>query len=197
MRISRRLFLASAGSLILVCRAGVTQSAKAWRIGFLTPGTTKDAPPYLQAFREGLRALGYIEGQNILIERRFAEGRLEVLPALAEELVQLKVDVIFAGSTPATRAAKGATTSIPIVFTCVSDRVGSGLVTSLSRPGGNITGMMDQAVDLTGKRLDLLKQLVPRLKRVAALGHPASTLWEPTWRDKQPRATCGSTLSRC
>jgi putative tryptophan/tyrosine transport system substrate-binding protein len=148
----------------------------------------KDRTPYLEAFREGLRALGYIEGQNILIEHRSAEGRLEELPALARELANLKVDVIYAPSTNAALAAKEVTNSIPIVFVGPSDPVGSGLVTSLSRPGGNVTGMTDAGIDLTGIRLDLLKQLIPRLKRVAALGDPGSTLWEPTWREAQAAA---------
>jgi len=185
--ISRRLFLASAGTLIFAHQTGA-QTPKVWRIGYLWPSVVKDRTPYFEAFREGLKALGYIEGQNILIEHRIAEGRLEALPLLAEELTNLKVDVIVAPSTPAARAAKEATTSIPIVFVGVSDPVGSGLVTSLSRPGGNVTGMTDIGVDLTGKRLDLLKQIVPRLKRVAALGDPGSTLWEPTWREAQAAA---------
>jgi putative ABC transport system substrate-binding protein len=142
----------------------------------------------VEAFREELRMLGYVEGQNILIELRFAEGRLEAFPALAEELVQLKVDVIVAPYTAAALAAKGATSSIPIVFAAVSDPVGNGLIASLPHPGGNITGTSDVGVDLAAMRLDLLKQLVPRLKRVAALGHPADTVWEPTWREVQAAA---------
>lgn len=185
--ISRRLFLASAGTLIFAYQIGA-QTRKAWRLGYLWPSVVKDRTPYFEAFREGLRTLGYIEGQNIQIEHRIAEGHLEALAALAQELVRIKVDVIVAPSTPAARAAKEATTSIPIVFVGVSDPVGSGLVTSLSRPGGNVTGMTDIGVDLTGKRLDLLKQIVPRLKHVAALGDTASTLWEPVWREVQAAA---------
>lgn len=186
--ISRRLFLASAGTLILAHRTWATQSEKAWRIGYLSASLSKDHAPYLEAFREGLRTLGYIEGQNILIERRFAEGRFEALPALAEELAQLKVDVIVAPQTPAARAAKAVTSLIPIVFVTASDPVGSGLVASLPHPGGNVTGMTDMGVDLAGMRLELLKQVVPRLKRVAALGHPADTVWEPAWREAQVAA---------
>ena len=186
--LSRRLFLVSAGTLILAHRTGAEQSAKVWRIGYLSRGTPT-APGYdLEAFREGLRTLGYVEGRNILIELRFAAGHLEAFPALAEELVQIKVDVIVAPFTPAARAAKEATTSIPIVFAAVADPVGSGLVASLPHPGGNITGMTDVGVDLVGKRFDLLKQVVPHLKRVAALGHPADTVWEPTWRQAQEAA---------
>ena len=109
-------------------------------------------------------------------------------PIGPSQLVHLKVDVIVAPWTPAALAAKAATNSIPIVFTTVSDPVGSGLVTSLPHPGGNITGTSDVGVDLTGKRLDLLKQVVPRLKRVAVLGYPADTVWEPTWREIQAAA---------
>jgi putative ABC transport system substrate-binding protein len=173
------------GILCVPLAAGAQPAGEAWRIGYLSPAGPKDDAPESQAFREGLRALGYIEGQNVLIEFRYSGDRLEALPALAEELVHLKVDVILASSTAATVAAKGVTTSIPIVFAGVSDPVGSGLVASLPRPGGNITGMMDAGVDVVGKRLDLLKQLVPRLKRVAALGNPEDTLWEPVWREAQ------------
>src|SRR5690242_7420101 len=120
-----------------------------------------------------------------MIEYRNAEGRFEALPALAAELVNLKVDVIVALTTPAARAAKGATSSIPIVFTTVSDPVRSGLVASLSHPGGNITGMSDMEVDLAEKHLDLLKQVVPRLRHAGAVGHPADTVWELEWKQVQ------------
>ena len=179
--ISRRFFLVSAGALIL-SRQAAAQPAKVWRIGYLAPGLPDDAL-FLEAFLGGLRALGYIEGQNILLEYRTSEGRVEALPALAEELVRLKVDVIVAPTTPVARAVKGATSSIPIVFTIVSDPVGSGLITSLSHPSGNITGMTDMGVDLVGKQLDLLKQLVPRLKRVGAVGNPADKVWDGVWRE--------------
>ena len=186
--LSRRLFLVSAGTLLLAHRTGAEQSAKVWRIGYLARGGLSDSPYDVEAFREGLRMLGYVEGQNVLIELRFAEGRLAAFPALAEELAHLKVDVIVAHWTSAALAAKAASSSIPIVFTTVSDPVGSGLVASLPHPGGNITGTSDASVDLAGKRLDLLKQVVPRLKRVAALGYPADTVWEPTWREVQAAA---------
>jgi putative ABC transport system substrate-binding protein len=184
--ISRRLFLISTATLILFHHAAA-QPAKVWRIGYLAPGEPED-PRFLQSFVDGLRALGYIEGQNIVIEHRSAEGRLDALPSLAEELVGLKVDILVTPTTPVTRAAKAATTSIPIVFTIVSDPVSSGFVASLSRPGGNITGMTDMGVDLAGKRLQLLKQVVPRLKHVGALGHPPDSLWEPVWREAQAAA---------
>ena len=184
--ISRRFFLASVGPLIFANQTWA-QTPKVWRIGYLTPIAPKDDAPYGHAFREALRALGYIEGQNIVIERRLSDG-LEALPALARELVHLKVDVIVAVSTPAARAAKEATTSIPIVFVAPSDPVGSGLVASLSRPGGNVTGLTDMSVDLAAKRLELLKQVVPRLKRVAALGAALDPVWEPVWKEAQEAA---------
>jgi putative ABC transport system substrate-binding protein len=185
--ISRRFFLSSTASVVLSFPTAA-QAAKVWRVGYLAPGMPDDVS-LLQAFLEGLRALGYIEGQNILIQQRSAEGRFQALPILAKELVHLKVDVIVASTTPAARAAKAATSAIPIVFTIVSDPVGSQLVASLSHPGGNITGISDMDVDLAGKRLDLLKQVVSRLRRVGALGHPADPVWEPEWREAQVAAS--------
>jgi putative tryptophan/tyrosine transport system substrate-binding protein len=180
--ISRRLFLTSTGTLLLAPARAMAQAAKVWKIGYLAPGLPDDAA-FLRAFLEGLQSLGYVEGQNILIERRSTEGQVEALPRLAAELAHLKVDVIVAPTTPAARAAKEATTSIPIVFTIVSDPVGSGLVSSFSHPGGNITGLTDMGVDLTEKQLDLLKQVVPHLKRVGALGHPTDKVWDGVWKE--------------
>src|SRR3954470_23194638 len=116
----------------------IAQPTRVWRIGYLAAGLPID-PLFLQALLDGLRTLGYVQGQNIVIEYRSAEGRFEALPVLAQELVRLKVDVIVAPTTPVARAAKGASSSIPIVFTAVGDPLGAGLVSSLSRPGGNIT----------------------------------------------------------
>jgi putative ABC transport system substrate-binding protein len=177
--ISRRQFLGTAGIAIL-SRQAVAQTQKLWRIGYIAPGLPED-PVFFQTFMEGLRALGYSEGQNIVIVRPATDSR--PLPTLAEELVREKVDVIVAPTTPVARAAKGATNSIPIVFTIVSDPIGSGLVSSFSHPGGNVTGMTDMGVDLVGKQLDLLKQVVPHLKRVGALGHPADKVWDGVWKE--------------
>jgi putative ABC transport system substrate-binding protein len=124
----------------------------------------------VEAFRQGLREHGYVEGKNIVIEWRFAEGKLDRLPALATELVRLKVDVIVSGAPAPTRAAKGATATIPIVMAQDSDPVGSGFVASLARPGGNITGLATLAPEISGKQLELLKEIVPKLSRVAVLG---------------------------
>jgi putative ABC transport system substrate-binding protein len=129
----------------------------------------------LDGFRQGLRELGYAEGKNIAIDYRFAEGKLDPLPDLAAELVRLKVDVILAaGGTPAILAAKKATSTIPIVFPVVNDPVALGIVDSLARPGGNITGFTNRTPELGGKMLELLKEAVPRTRRVAVLGQPGN-----------------------
>ena len=135
------------------------------RIGYLSGGGTR-----IDAFRQGLRELGYVEGKNIIIEWRSAEGKLDHLPALAAELVRLKVDVIVTGGGRATRTAKEATNTIPIVMAQVPDPVGDGFVASLARPGGNITGLSALGPELSGKRLELLKETIPKLSRVAVLG---------------------------
>ena len=143
------------------------------RIGYLL-GTTQEQEPLLEAFLEAMRALGYVEGQNLVMEYRAAEGQYERLPDLAAELVRLKVDVLLAMNTPAALAAKHATTTIPIVMTGVAYPVGSGLVASLARPGGNITGLASLQHELIGKRLELLKAVLPTVSRVAVLWNPAN-----------------------
>jgi putative ABC transport system substrate-binding protein len=147
--------------------AQAQQAVKLHRIGILSP----DLPPpgFLEAFRQGLRELGYVEGQNIAFEVRSAEGYGQRLAALANELVRLKVDVIVAINTPSVQAAKKASATIPIVMTRIADPVKSGLVTSLSRPGGNITGLSFLVDELSGKRLALLKEALPSVSRVAVL----------------------------
>jgi putative tryptophan/tyrosine transport system substrate-binding protein len=159
--------------------ADAQQPGKTARIGFLSlsPGPNPNVD-----MSHGLRELGWVEGQNIAVEYRWAAGREDRLPALAAELVWLKVDIIVTSSTPAALAAKEATTTIPIVVTFVADPVGSGLVASLGRPGGNVTGLTTLAPELVGKRLELLKQLVSRANRMAVLWDPAG-LSERTRRD--------------
>ncbi|HEV8458500.1 MAG TPA: ABC transporter substrate-binding protein, partial [Methylomirabilota bacterium] len=132
------------------------------------------SPHRQEAFRQGLRDLGYVEGRNVVIEYRDAEGNVERLPALAAELVALKVDVIVVGGTPAVLAAKQATKTIPIVFTVAADPVADGLVTSLARPGGNVTGLSNLGPELVGKCLEQLKQAVPGVSRVAVLWQPGA-----------------------
>jgi ABC-type uncharacterized transport system substrate-binding protein len=146
------------------------QPEKVPRIGFLITSSPSAIAPRMDAFRQGLRELGYVEGKNVVIERRHAEGKFDHLPALAAELVRLKVDVIVTSGPTATHPAKGATSAIPIVMTFDDDPVGSGFVASLARPGGNITGLSTLAPEISGKQLELLKEIVPRLSRVAVFG---------------------------
>jgi putative ABC transport system substrate-binding protein len=146
---------------------------KAARIGYLA-ADLKANPHFPEAFRQGLRDLGYVEGHNILIEYRSAEGHLERLPALAGELVRLKVDVLVSEGTPPSVAAKDATRTIPIVFAASADAVGSGLVASLARPGGNVTGLSFLGPETVAKCLQLLKEAVPGITRAAVLSHPGN-----------------------
>jgi putative ABC transport system substrate-binding protein len=153
--------------------AEAQQADKIARIGFVGLNLAAGDPRFLEAFRQGLRDLGYVEGRNLLIEFRDAEGKPERFPALAAELVALKVDVVVAsGGTLGAMAAKRATTTIPIVFTGVGDPVSEGLVNSLARPGGNVTGLSTYMPDLLGKSLQLLKEAVPGVSRVALLLKP-------------------------
>jgi putative ABC transport system substrate-binding protein len=147
---------------------------KIHRIGYLSGGFPSANALRTDAFRQGLRELGYVEGKNIVIEYRYPEGKPDRLPALATELVHLKVDVIITSGPSVTRAAKEATVTIPIVMTNDNDPVGNGFVASLARPGGNITGLSTLGRELSGKRLELLKQIVPRLSRAAVLGTSTS-----------------------
>jgi putative ABC transport system substrate-binding protein len=140
------------------------------RLGFLSGGSPAANAARVQTFRQGLRELGYVEGHNLVIEWRYAEGQLERLPALAAELVRLKVDVIVTAAPGPTRAAKAATATMPIVMAYDSDPVGNGFVASLAHPGGNITGLSSLAPEISGKQFELLRALVPRLSRVVVLG---------------------------
>jgi putative ABC transport system substrate-binding protein len=151
--------------------AEAQQPKKVPRIGYLGGVLPSANAARIEAFQQGLRELGYIEGKNIVIEWRHTEGKLDRLPALAAELVRLKVDIIITGGPPATRAAKEATSTIPIVMTFDPDPVGSGFVASLARPGGNITGLATLAPEISGKQLELLKEIVPKLSRVAVFGN--------------------------
>jgi putative ABC transport system substrate-binding protein len=170
----RREFITVLGSAAAAwpLAARAQQPAKVALIGFLhygSPGPSLE----VDAFRQGLRELGYVEGRNITIEYRFASGQVERMPELAAELVRLKPDVIVTPSTPTSLAAKQATSTIPIVITAVADAVGAGLVANFARPGGNITGLTSISAELGGKRLELLKQVAPKASRVAVLYNPA------------------------
>src|SRR4029077_19356313 len=148
--------------------AWAQQSGKSFRIGFLDPSTASGSAVLLDAFLQEMRKLGWIEGKNLRIEYRFAENKgQDRLPELAADLVRLKVDLIVGADTPSALAAKSATTTIPIVMTNASDPVGAGLIASLARPGGNVTGFSNLATELNTKRLEILKDAVPKLARVA------------------------------
>jgi putative ABC transport system substrate-binding protein len=142
------------------------------RIGYLSGNPSSDTQEAVDAFRAKLHGLGYVEGQNLLLESRYAEGRYERLPQLVADLVRVKVDAIFTFTTPAAQAAKNATGAVPIVFAGVSDPLTVGLVTSFARPGGNVTGVTLNNPELSAKRLSLLKEAVPAMSRVAVLANP-------------------------
>ena len=146
------------------------QSTLLPHIGYLSPTSPSVSPGRIAAFRQGLRELGYVEGKNIVIEYRYAEGKFDRLSALATELVRLKVEVIVTTGPTVTRAAKEATTTVPVVMTTDTDPVGNGVVASLARPGGNITGLSSVAPEQSGKQLELLKEIIPTLSRVAVFG---------------------------
>jgi putative ABC transport system substrate-binding protein len=167
-KITRRTFCSMLLALPFPARA--QQSTKIPRIGFLNATSPSTVAARLEAFRQGLRELGYVEGKNIVVEYRWAEGKIERLPDLATELVGLKVAVIVTASSTVTRAAKEATSTIPIVMSNDNDPVGNGFVASLARPGGNITGLATLYPEISGKRLELLKEIIPKLSRVAVFG---------------------------
>ena len=194
MPLRRRRFLAGLGAAGLGLLAGCgrlpwqAQLAKMPRLGYLTELLDPhDLNPNRTAFLQGLRDLGYVEGETIAIEWRSAEGQLERLPALAAELAGLPVDIIVASGPASIRAAKNATSTIPIVMLGSADPVGTGLVASYARPGGNITGPSMRAPAVSGKRLELLKEVVPGLSRVAALQYGGRQPSPPSGRTRKRR----------
>jgi putative tryptophan/tyrosine transport system substrate-binding protein len=180
------LCLTLCAMLFALCSsAHAQQPTKIPRIGFLIGGSASSAAARTDAFRQGLSELGYVEGKNIVIEWRHGEGKLDHLPTLVAELMRFKVDIIVTtGGTP-TRAAKEATSTVPIVMAQDSDPVGSGFVTSLARPGGNITALSSLAPELGGKRLELLKEIVPKLSRIAILGTSTNPGYAQTIREME------------
>jgi putative ABC transport system substrate-binding protein len=161
--------------LLVFCGAAEAQQPKRiWHIGFLAPGSLASYSTRVEAFRQGLRELGYIEGQNLTVQYRFADGSFERLPQLASELVRINVDAILAGGQPAVHAAKQATTSIPIIMGQAGDPVGAGHIASLARPGGNVTGLSDFTVGVITKRLELIKEVVPKVSTIAVMMNPAN-----------------------
>jgi putative ABC transport system substrate-binding protein len=180
--VDRRAFLSTLTGRLLAAPLAVEaqQTRKIWRIGFLS--LNSDIQPYKRwhaAFREGLRKLGYVEGDNVIIEQRYAAGQVERLSTLAAQLVRLKVDVLVTAPAGSALFAKKVTSTIPIVFIGEPDPVGTGLVASLARPGGNVTGLADAHADLVPKRLELLKQVAPSASRVAILWNPANASTGP------------------
>jgi ABC-type uncharacterized transport system substrate-binding protein len=163
--------LVAAVQLAVEVMAQPEQSTKIPRIGILSSLSPAAVSARMDAFRQGLRELGYVEGKNLVIEYRYAEGKLDRLPALAAELVRLKVDVIVTGGPAVNRSAKESTITIPIVLSFDNDPVGNGFVASLARPGGNITGLSTFAPEISGKQLELLKEIIPKLSRVAVFGN--------------------------
>jgi putative ABC transport system substrate-binding protein len=171
------LVVLGAGALAAPLACFAQQRGKVWRVGYLSPNTISVNSQYTGAFLKGMRELGYVEGKNLVIEWRSADGKLDRLPDLATELVELRVDVIVAVASPAIGAAQKATSTIPIVMAITGDPVGSGFVKSLARPGGNITGLSNMGGDTGPKLLDLLLSVVPNLSRVGVLVTPTSTTY--------------------
>ena len=167
IQLGRREFITMLGGAVGAWPLVAHAQQKLHRVGFMGNSTTALETNLVDAFREGLRELGYEEGRNIVIEYRWADGKYERFPALIAELIAAKVDVIVTAGTPAALAVKKATTTVPLVMVAVGDPVGTGLVPSLARPGGNLTGLSSIAPDLEGKRLDLLREIVPKLSNVA------------------------------
>ncbi len=178
MRLSGPALIATVvlGLLGAAVTADAQQAGKVGRIGFLGNSTAALEADLVGPFREGLRDLGYVEGRNIVIEYRWAEGKYARFPALITELLALRVDVIVTAGTPASLAVKKATTTTPLVMVAVGDPVATGLVASLARPGGNSTGLTSISQDLEGKRLELLREVVPKISHVAVLWNPASPI---------------------
>jgi putative ABC transport system substrate-binding protein len=168
---TRRAFLRGSLAVLLAPRGALAQPVKVARLGLLASSTEENFAASLKIFRTSLRELGWAEGQTLTIEARYAGARYDQLPALAAELVKLEVDVILALATPAIQAAKRATTTIPIVFETLGDAVSTGLVPNLARPGGNVTGWSGFAPELSGKRLELIREILPGASRVALLAN--------------------------
>jgi putative tryptophan/tyrosine transport system substrate-binding protein len=165
-----------------------SQKGRIWRVGYLSARSMSEVPELDAAFVDGMRELGYVEGANLILERRYADDDYARLETMAKELVRQNVDVIVASPSPAIRAAKKATTSIPIVFPITGDPVGSGFVASLARPGGNITGLSNSNLDVSPKLAQLLKEINPNVRRVALLGNPGSSTYGAMRRNLEAAA---------
>ena len=187
----RRTFLASTSAVLFAAplAAEAQPAAKVYRIGVLEPTSMALNAANLDAFRQGLRELGYVEGRNMRIEYRSADGRSERFPDLAAELVRLKVDVILTRGTPAVMAAKNATGTIPVVMAASGDPVLSGVVASLARPGGNVTGLSAIVVDVSGKRLELLREVIPGVSRIVGLFNMSNPIDALQWKETEIAAS--------
>jgi putative ABC transport system substrate-binding protein len=186
--IHRRNFIVSMTAALVAPAVAMAQDArKVWRIGYLSlvSERTEQATRWIAAFRDGLRELGYVDGQNVVVEQRYAAGKIDRLPALAAELVDLRVDVLVAAPAGSARAAKSVTSTVPIVFMGEPDPVGTRLVASLARPGGNVTGLADAHADLIPKRLELLKEVTPSATRIGVLRNAANPSTAPQLQTAQ------------
>jgi len=189
--VERRAFIAGAGAVLLAAPLAVEaqQAGKVHRIGMLETTSMALNAANIEAFRQGLRELGYVEGRNYIIEYRSADGRSERFPDLAAELVRQKVDVILTRGTPAVMAAKSATGTIPVVMAASSDPVLSGVVASLARPGGNITGLSSIVHEVSGKRLELIREVVPGVSRIAVLFIMSNAAEALQWKETEIAAS--------
>jgi putative ABC transport system substrate-binding protein len=202
--VSRRRLLARIVTLVVAASAGVTVprlgrglAARISRIGWISGGSPAAFAGRVGAFRQGLRELGWVEGSNVSLEYRWAEGRFERLPALAAELVRLPAGVIVSVGTPSSLAVQKATATIPIVMVAVGDPVGTGLAASLARPGGNLTGVSNLAADVSGKLVELMRETVPGATRFAVLLNPANPVHAVYWdQTRQAAQALGVTLQR-
>src|SRR5947209_7878962 len=186
IEVRRRQFVFAAAALLASpLAAHAQQAAKIPRIGLLSSFSPSNTALWHKAFRQGLLELGWVEGKNIGIEYRYAEGTSDRLPGLAADLVRLKVDIIVAAITPEALAAKNATNTIPIVVASMGDPVESRLVESLAHPGGNLTGLTNIPAEQVGKRLELLKEIIPKLSRVAVLWDPQNPTSTVAWKEIQ------------
>ena len=168
--------------------AAAQQTSKVWRVGMLETTSETLNAPNVTAFRRGLQQLGYVDGQNLIIEYRSGEGRIERFPELAAEMVRLKVDIIVTRGTPAALAAKNATATIPIVMAAIAEPVGTGVVGSLARPGGNVTGLSAIVNELAAKRIEIMREIVPKISRMAMIDNMGNASVPAAW-DEMKRAT--------
>jgi putative tryptophan/tyrosine transport system substrate-binding protein len=182
------LFAIGAAALATPLAALAQQQSKVWRIGYLTSADPAATPHFLDAFRDGMRKHGYVEGKNFVMLSRWATGTAEKFDAVALDIINSKVDVILAWGTPSVKAAMKASGKIPIVMTAVGDPVGAGLIASLAHPGGNVTGLTNSDVELAPKRMQLLKEVLPRLSRIAVLRNPTNQASELQFNATQAAA---------